>query len=570
MPFKVVNFFYGLMIGGIVIFSFVNSAAQKTPLSCPKLFGKPISDFKPLTKEELQKEISQLVKNHKSEATFYDSVVQKQMSKIQKEENEPHKTKPAEGERSKDFFKPENMHPETKEVSISAVLEKYIGREILSRLFENPDVTITFAEAYELKSALDWFVNHIKKIPTLEGREGEFIIDIFREIKIEDLIIIHQHVKTSDNLIKEADNLGLDSTQSMLTSDTVTARLRTLTPSLENAVPERLFSNASILGSVLEQVFGKERTNKLIVSEDYMPLDQYVFKLSTESKKIQNPEQFGKSLKWLIRYIEEGPAFVYEEGYFLDKTKSSKVQARDIVYDMISNGRFIGLSEVESHTSSFKQHINVLERYIGKQKLLEILFNMEVISFEALTPQNLRNLSYNLEFLSTYIESVPSLKDQSKNILSSIFGKEAGLMFLSQMERNSKDKSEVAPKLLSFLEDYVGGDKRIVISLLREENLTSWASDFNVYAFVKNNLESIESFINSTPGYEGQGKMMIVNGFRTGQYDTSLFFSGFSMFAPPEVRLFEVSPPSPSATNKERIQLIEDLFPQSKKNDEKN
>ena len=82
--------------------------------------------------------------------------------------------------------------------------------------------------------------------------------------------------------------------------------------------------------------------------------------------------------------------------------------------------------------------------------------------------------------------------------------------------REKNDELDSNTAIIPFLEDYVGGDKRIVISLLREENLTSWASDFNVYAFVKNNLESIESFINSTPDYEGQGKMMIVNGLKAG------------------------------------------------------
>ena len=226
-----------------------------------------------------------------------------------------------------------------------------------------------------------------------------------------------------------------------------------------------------------------------------------------------------------------------------------------------------------SQTEFFKKHIALLEKHLSKEDVIDIVIGD---AFKAQTPQNVRKSFHNLNWLSEYIQSIPSLKEET-SVLPSILKNEGGLWHMSQMEIGSKDNPGSTLRFASFLENYTG-DKRAFINVLKEEDFMIMSDIFtiikgknvaNVYNTFKSNIKVIEDFIDSTPGFEGQGKMMIANGLKTGTFNPSV---GFFKIRHPFWSYIEIREKQTVSSDqevreflsseniKERLEVIIDLF----------
>ena len=276
--------------------------------------------------------------------------------------------------------------------------------------------------------------------------------------------------------------------------------------------------------SILEKTIGEENTKKLMLQEDNTPADdQYVFRIHTEAHQMEGwlgsgfpvpyrgLEKFAQNLDWLARYTESEP--------------SLKDQSQNILYEFIRSGNFKNLIRLDPQTEVFRQYRVLLERYINKTGVIGILLNQNSGAYEVFaSPDNMRRLSQNMNFLSQYILSIPSLRNKRKAILSSILNNEGGLWYISQMEFDSKGKPD--DLFISFLQDYTG-DKRAFIQIIQKEEFTSISSDIGIYRIIRRNIKLFEELINSTPSYEGWGKAMIAESLNTGTFDPEIYFKAY-------------------------------------------
>ena len=284
MKFKTINFIYGLMIVGFFGFPVAHSTVKKKSLSCSTLFfGQPISDFKPVKIKELGFEFDELRTQHANQVSFDYSAEQNQISINKSQEKYTNPTLLY--EISGDFIKSKDMSQGKKTVSINTVLEQYIDRGVLSRLFKNePQVFLSSDAAHRLKIALDWFVGYIQKISTLEVGVEELLLDIIKRGSFVDLVVLNEMRKKR------------------IVTDVFNQNLRTLSPFLAKAIPEPVkYPHTFKLLSALELARTKKKYSGEI-ENNMMRAIQY----------IQQSEKFRQNIEWLARYMESDPGLKKE------------------------------------------------------------------------------------------------------------------------------------------------------------------------------------------------------------------------------------------------------------------